>query len=262
MQAHVWQNRWGAWFIANRASKFMPIALPAAEHLGAHFQYVESRRTWLPAWRTADDAVSALVNMCPDLVADRIERRPFKARRVSTLPQVDVPVERPEAFKHETKDCTVRALELATGASYADAHEIMRTRAGRKDGDGAYPERAFGMPPAYWRFHAEPGAPLPAEYRPAVVLGHSFEWVDNRQPRAVAGARVRWSSIYVTAGEFVRRNPVGAFYVCRPGHAFVIVDGEVFDTGRRVSVRTRITDAWRVRRVIVDGKPLPATIGA
>jgi hypothetical protein len=53
-----------------------------------------------------------------------------------------------------------------------------------------------------------------------------------------------------TVAKFVKDFPVGSFYVrSRSGgssyHAFAVVDGVVYDSGKLIKPRTRILGAWR-----------------
>ena len=48
----------------------------------------------------------------------------------------------------------------------------------------------------------------------------------------------------ITVGQFIKKHPVGTYYVANNGHAFVIRDGEVID--HTEGYRRQITCAYRV----------------
>lgn len=116
----------------------------------------------------------------------------------------------------ETRDCTVRAVALATGAPYTEAHDFM-AQAGRKRGKGISFVRVL----------------LNANYE---VLGTQFEPV-----RVVRSKGLR---------TFLLRNPWarrGTYVLHSTHHVAVLKNGKLldsFDSSRKV-----IDNAWKVSKV-------------
>jgi len=55
----------------------------------------------------------------------------------------------------------------------------------------------------------------------------------------------RWISLY----SFIRDNLSGTFFVCKPRHAFVVKDGDVYDLNE-VDYSSPVDGAWRVEPII------------
>lgn len=118
-----------------------------------------------------------------------------------------------DGFQSETNDCTVRALAVATGSRYADAHRWLQRR-GRRMRKGCHFASIVGA------FGSN-------------VLGHRLEFT----PLVVAkGLRAA-----------IERNPqiaVGTWIIHSTHHVAVLRDGKLldsFDSSRKV-----IDRAWRV----------------
>lgn len=110
-------------------------------------------------------------------------------------------------FPTERRDCSVRALAIALGIPYREAHESFRI-AGRRHGEGT-----------------------PLVISAWVHKRHGMETMRPFRP---------------TLAQFLRENPKGRFVVHRRGHAFAIIDGVVHDWERGTGARSRIQNAWRV----------------
>lgn len=109
----------------------------------------------------------------------------------------------------ETNDCTVVSMMNVLNISYSEAHKILRMRWDRKHRKGVY------MKDLELKL---------TEYK--VVKGPYDR--NNR----------------ITINQFVKKHPVGRFYVCVSGHALSIIDGVVYDHTDKP--RRLINRAWRV----------------
>jgi hypothetical protein len=129
----------------------------------------------------------------------------------------------------ETNDCAVRALMTVTGATYQQAHSLLRTRCGRRHGKGT------------------PYQPLVDLLDGGDVLGARFERVHEAK-RVIkrSGWRSRWAwEGRQSLRAFCRANPKGTFYVLKYAHAFAVVDGVLVDTWH-VPGGCLATGAWKV----------------
>lgn len=123
-----------------------------------------------------------------------------------------------DSFAHESNDCTVRALALATGATYAEAHAHMRAH-GRKDGHGAHIGRA---------------------YRASTLGGMVCHAVNSPDTYRAAGGRRYGLSVrqWLTSGELPARCILSVH-----GHVIAVIDGCVSDTFR-VGSRRRVNAVY------------------
>jgi hypothetical protein len=113
--------------------------------------------------------------------------------------------------KRERLDCTVRALAIATGMTYAQAHSLCERRG-----------RRYGC-----RFHTD-----------KLVGTGVFD-----------GAPVKRHG---TVMSFLKKFPVGRFYVSTRRHAFAVIDGRIWDTyfdPEKSIGKCRVEAAWRVKPV-------------
>jgi len=112
--------------------------------------------------------------------------------------------------EHERNDCTVRALAISTGKSYWDAYTILQNF-GRKPNKGTNIRKFFK--------------------NNKIVLGFWFKKLKFRKQ--------------VTLNKFIKKYPMGTYYVRISRHVFVVKDGVAIDM---VKPKTycRITDAWEV----------------
>lgn len=124
---------------------------------------------------------------------------------------------RVESFEHETNDCTVRALALATGSTYAAAHAHMAAH-GRK---------------------ARKGAHVAVPYAAAKLGG--FECAKVQTSMMPLEVRKRTFGQWLESGELPARC-----VVIVPKHAIAVVDGKVCDAFKVGSRRT-IQSIWAFR---------------
>ena len=126
----------------------------------------------------------------------------------------------PPAFASEKNDCAVRALAVAAGHSYEEAHRALKLH-GRVDRRGTYNqtmERAAGM--LGLRLVEElPGGSHPDFHMPA--------------------------RHHMTLAQFVRVYRSGRYVVRVNRHFIAVVDGVVHDWAWKTSARTRAILAWR-----------------
>lgn len=111
---------------------------------------------------------------------------------------------------NERNDCTVRALAISTNKSYWDAYSILQTF-GRKPNKGTNIRKFFK--------------------NNKIVLNHWFKKLNFRKQ--------------ITLNKFVKKYPIGTFYVRISRHVFVVKDGVAIDMSKPKTY-CRITDAWEV----------------
>lgn len=139
-----------------------------------------------------------------------------------------------DGFYSENNDCTVRALAVATGRPYREAHSWLQRRGRRmRRGCGFY---------------------LIMEQHGSNVLGHKLElWPQLYPPGSVGHRRQQEQGvvrgIYKSKGlkTAIERNPqiaVGTWIIHSTQHVAVLKDGKLldsFDSSRKI-----IDKAWRV----------------
>lgn len=96
----------------------------------------------------------------------------------------------------ESKDCSVKALAIALGTSYRNAHRHLEVKCGRARGRGIMSSQ---------------------------VLPRSLKNTPYRE-----GPYSRLNKVSIS--RFCREHPKGRFYIAVSGHAIAVVDGVVFDT--------------------------------
>jgi hypothetical protein len=112
----------------------------------------------------------------------------------------------------ENRDCSVRALAIATGRAYAECHTAFAAA-------GRLPN--VGTTVAASRFVHE-------------ILGLTY--IETAKP---------WG--YPTLSYFAETHPRGRFILHSNGHAFALVDGVVHDWSGGRGSRQRIKRAWEVK---------------
>ena len=117
----------------------------------------------------------------------------------------------------DTNACTVNALANTSNMPYAVAHEIAEA-AGRKRGKG------------FW---------------PSVLLFHAKKY-------GVKSKKVLRSSL--TLQKFIKKFPVGKFYVASSRHAFAVVDGVVLDW-KDNGAKVRLKEGYKIEGSY-NGKPI------
>jgi hypothetical protein len=123
----------------------------------------------------------------------------------------------PSEYLGERKDCSVRALAVATGMGYAKAHAHFE-REGRRFGRGT----SFCTTATV---HDSLGLKL------VPLAGNAILPMPRYRP---------------TLAQFLRKHPRGRFVLHRSGHAFAVIDGVVHDWATGTGARTRVWAAWQV----------------
>lgn len=129
----------------------------------------------------------------------------------------------------ETNDCTVRALSIAAGISYEEAHALLAAE-GRKNGKGIYFKSMFIPILARLGFHAQRVAlhEIIATY-PGVHSG--LKSVTTHHP-----------------ARFAKVWPKGTFMMFTPRHVLTIKDGVNHDWTKGRAIRAE--SLWRVTPLI------------
>lgn len=115
--------------------------------------------------------------------------------------------------EHEQNDCTVRALAISTESPYHDAYMILSSF-GRKPNRGTSIRKFFK--------------------NNRIVLNKVFTKLKFRKQ--------------ITLNKFVKKYPVGTFYVRKSRHVFVVKDGVAIDMTKPKTF-CRLTDAWEVTEI-------------
>lgn len=114
-----------------------------------------------------------------------------------------------EGFTWEALDCTVRALAVAFGLKYKEAHAIMKDH-GRADSSKA---RGF-----------------------SIVVDKKFaafiEWKKQR------------SELKMTVGRFLKEHQIGTYILSINGHVFTVINGMIHDSGA-VRKGSHVKIAWK-----------------
>ncbi|MEG0153345.1 MAG: hypothetical protein RR744_09295 [Cellulosilyticaceae bacterium] len=111
---------------------------------------------------------------------------------------------------NESADCSVKALATVLNTTYDKAHFHLKEHCGRKNGQGIYSKD---------------------------VIPQSL-----KNTKYVVGEYSRSNKI--TVKQFCEKHNIGRYYVCVRGHAFAIIDGQVYDHFDKP--RRRILWAMRV----------------
>lgn len=135
--------------------------------------------------------------------------------------------------KGETNDCVVRSFASCFDVSYDYAHKYVKEKFGRKDRQGTHGTvfKMLGI--------AEKKSQI--NYKKVNPIGEKSGF-SNRRTLAydvkVKGAKVKRE---MTVGTFIKKNPIGTFFILVQGHAFTIKDGVVIGN---------YEDSTKKRRVI------------
>ena len=114
-------------------------------------------------------------------------------------------------------------MTFATGASYWDVDNFLQA---------LYPK---------YKPHNKTTSGIPAYEllgNVKVLFGHKFTKVVR------VNNKTDWLSLY----SFIHDNLVGTFFVCKPHHAFVVKDGDVYDLND-VDYSAPVDGAWKVEKV-------------
>jgi hypothetical protein len=126
-----------------------------------------------------------------------------------------------QAPQGERADCSVRALAIAAGMSYADAYQAFK-EAGREDGKRTS-----------WAVSC----------RLYERLGFC-----RHETRTCRYDGRRIAASYMTVAQLIRGHPKGRFILNRRGHAFALIDGVVHDWASGTGPRSRVRAAWKITR--------------
>jgi hypothetical protein len=140
------------------------------------------------------------------------------------------------AAEGDLHDCSVRALAIAAGIPYEEAHRLFK-EAGRADNKPT------------------PTAVTRALFKRLGFTKHTtFLGYGARYNRR----RDTWTPIanYPTLARFIKAHPRGRFTVHRTGHAFALINGVVHDWPSErftrafpaTGSRSRVVGAWEVTR--------------
>lgn len=121
----------------------------------------------------------------------------------------------------EKNDCTVRALALATGTSYAEAHVALADD-DRRTGKG----------------HDFKGWLYRLAWQEKSYHGFIFDWFAFKAVRGESR---------MTRDKFCREYPVGAYILREAKHVFAVIDGVAHDTGKSYEGRC-VYGAWKVTK--------------
>jgi hypothetical protein len=116
---------------------------------------------------------------------------------------------KPDGFRGERNDCTVRAFSTAAQIPYQDAHAAMEL-AGRRRG------------------HAVSLIAAVADLSILFDIKSVFNWRNH-------GAKI-------TVATFLKRYPKGRYLCRKSGHAFAVADGVAFD----IEKGARVTHVWTI----------------
>lgn len=151
----------------------------------------------------------------------------------------------------ETNDCAVIALREATGFSYRDCHAFWELHGARKNRQGTYVNRVFN------RTGSREFPELGFRATSATHWSDQHAAQNNAELAAVAtrfcGVSAEKAPVShcrakerLTLARFLKKFPVGRWFLCTSSHAFAVVDGVVVDHGSKAKVRCSLTDAWLI----------------
>jgi hypothetical protein len=121
--------------------------------------------------------------------------------------------------KGETNDCVVRAFASCFELSYDKAHKYVKEKFGRKDRQGTYGTVITMMNLVLNRTQVN--------YKRIKRLG--TPQLSHLHYSLQYSVKTKGSLIFrnMTVGTFIKKNPVGTFFILVKGHAFTIKDGVV-----------------------------------
>ena len=141
--------------------------------------------------------------------------------------------------KEEKNDCFVRALAVASGSSYSDAHQMAKEKFGREDKKGT---NNLMIATQMLKMEDE-GLEIGGKKLKVSVLGKSR--IKNRYKLK---GEVIWRQ--KTLKSFIQSNPKGTYIVTVAKHALSVKDGEVLDWGSNKFLPTRkVQAAYEVETV-------------
>lgn len=121
----------------------------------------------------------------------------------------------------DRNDCTVRALALATGTSYEEAHSAL-----------AEDDRQIG------KGHDFKGWLYRLAWQGKNYHGFIFDWVAFKAERG---------NSRMTRERFCREYPTGTYILREAKHVFAVIDGVAHDTAKSYDGRC-VYGAWKVTK--------------
>lgn len=110
---------------------------------------------------------------------------------------------REDGFLREHRDCTVRAIAVATGWGYTLAHRFMKAR-GRKDGNGAYMQKILPFTVGDYIDHDGVRIRLIAGYKKKQTLISVIRGIETRGAgRYIIRKRGHCAAMVFTGAQFV-----------------------------------------------------------
>jgi hypothetical protein len=122
--------------------------------------------------------------------------------------------------KTETNDCVVRAFASSFGVTYDDAHKYVAEKFNRKPRNGTYMTvpRLVKMSNDDVSVNGKKVYPL-GKKQQGIFTPYSLSY----EVKVKGEIKMR----KMTVGTFIKKNPIGTFFVIVTGHAFTIKDGVV-----------------------------------
>lgn len=122
--------------------------------------------------------------------------------------------------KTETNDCVVRAFASSFGVTYDEAHKYVAEKFNRKPRNGTYmtAPRLVKMSNDDVSVNGKKVYPL-GKKQQGIFNSYSLSY----EVKVKGEVKMR----QMTVGTFIKKNPVGTFFVIVKGHAFTIKDGVV-----------------------------------
>lgn len=157
----------------------------------------------------------------------------------------------------ETNDCAVIALREVTGQSYADCHAFWELH-GRQRRGGTYVNRTFSrsgsqeFPELGFRTTAAMHwNDQQAAQNNAELAAMSTRFCGVSTDRAPT-SHDKYKGETMTLARFLKKHPVGRWFVCSSSHAFAVVDGVVVDNHWKAHLRRRIREAWLITPLVAS----------
>jgi len=116
-------------------------------------------------------------------------------------------IQRPEEYKNENLDCTVRALSKATGKKYSEVHDAWN-KVGRKN-------------------------------RKRISAKNNVQKVCN-----ILGVKAKQVKRSGNVNKFIKQNPEGNFFCLKRSHAFAINNGMIYDLS---NTKSHLKGAWEIK---------------
>lgn len=211
---------------------------------------------WQAAWFSKGCELSRYPHL-QGRVATRAAKRKRKALPAVPFRHYVVDEASKALERTETNDCAVVALHEATGESYRDCHAFWELHGARQRRQGTYVNRVFS------RVGSKEFPELGFRATSATHWNDQHAAQNNSELAAVATRFCGVSAEKVpvshcranerlTLARFLKKFPVGRWFVCTSSHAFAVLDGVVVDHGTKAKVRYFISDAWLITPLVAS----------